>query len=296
MSRERLQKILAAAGVASRRECEQLILDGRVSVNGERARTLPAFADAACDAIVVDGKRLRPERKAYYVLHKPKGVHCTNYDPAGRTRVADLLAGVRERVFPVGRLDADSVGLLILTNDGELAERLAHPRYGVPKTYRAHVNGRVTEGDLERLRKGVWLAEGKAQVAEARVVHRGSNRSVVEITLREGRNREVRRVLARLRHPVRKLIRIRIGPLSLKGLPVGAHRALSAGEVAALRKASAAGGGAPTGGLKRRGGRAPRGRARASGFAASPRRKRATTRGAARPASGPTGRKKRRRR
>jgi 23S rRNA pseudouridine2605 synthase len=236
MPRERLQKVLAAAGIASRRECEQIILDGRVRVNGKTVLSLPALVDPARDAILVDGRPLKREEKVYFLLHKPKGVHCTNYDPAGRPRAVDLMVGVRHRVFPVGRLDADSTGLLLMTNDGELAERLAHPRYGVPKTYRAHVNGAVTADDLARLHKGVWLAEGKTHVSDAKIIHRGRDRSVIEITLQEGRNREVRRVLARLGHNVRKLMRIRIGPLSLRGLPPGGFRPLTREELKELRE------------------------------------------------------------
>lgn len=237
MPEERLQKILAAAGIASRRECEQIILDGRVRVNGKLVVTLPVLADPAHDTIVVDGRSLQRERRLYVLLHKPKGVHCTNFDPDGRPLVRNLLGGIRERLFPVGRLDADSTGLLLMTNDGELAQHLMHPRYGVPKTYRAHVAGEVTGEELASLRKGIWLAEGKTRVSEARIIHHGRDRSVVEITLREGRNREVRRVLAKLGHNVRKLMRIRIGPLSLRGLGPGEYRQLTPQELNLLRRA-----------------------------------------------------------
>ncbi len=236
MGSERLQKVLSAAGVASRRECEGIILDGRVTVNGRRVHTLPVLVDPEVDEIAVDGRPLRVERKVYFLLHKPKGVHCTNYDPAGRPRAVDLMAGVRERVFPVGRLDADTTGLLLMTNDGGLAQQLTHPRHGVPRTYRAHVNGLVTNADMAQLHKGVWLAEGKTKVSEASIIHAARDQSVVEITLREGRNREVRRVLARLGHAVRKLIRIRIGPLSLRGLAPGQFRSLTPAEVSLLKK------------------------------------------------------------
>lgn len=251
MARERLQKILSAAGVASRRECEHVILDGRVRVNGKQVLSLPVLVDPAADRITLDGKPLVPERKSYYVLHKPKGVHCTNYDPDQRRRAVDLLAGVKERLFPVGRLDADSTGLLLMTNDGELAERVAHPRYGVPKTYRAHVGGRITKEDLAMLREGVWLAEGKASVSQARIIHAGRDRSVVEVTLREGRNREVRRVLAKLSHPVRKLIRIQIGSISLRGLAAGEYRRLTSAEIKALRDAGSDVPSRPTHGRRR---------------------------------------------
>lgn len=236
MARERLQKILAAAGVAARRACEQLILDGRVHVNGRRVDTLPVLVDLRRDRITIDGKPLPAPRHVYYVLNKPRGVLCTNADPAGRLRAVDLLGGVRERVFPVGRLDADSTGLLLMTNDGGLAERLSHPRYGVPKTYRAEVEGRVDEEDLERLRGGVWLAEGKTSPARAKIVLRQPHRSILEITLREGRNREIRRVLARLGHKVRRLKRVAIGPIQLQSLPIGAYRPLKPKELDTLRK------------------------------------------------------------
>lgn len=236
MARERLQKIMAAAGIASRRECEHIILDGRVRVNGKVAQSLPVLVDPEEDKITVDGRPLRIEHKVYYLLHKPRGVHCTNYDPDQRTRAIDLMQGVKQRVYPVGRLDADTSGLLLMTNDGTLAEHLAHPRYGVAKTYRAHVNGRVTVEEIEQMRKGIWLSDGKAQVANAAIIHAEQNRSVVEITLREGKNREVRRVLAKLKHPVRKLIRIKIGPLSLKGLPEGQYRTLTPAELKSLRE------------------------------------------------------------
>ena len=236
MPTERLQKILAAAGLASRRGCEEIILDGRVTVNGRRVHSLPVLVDPEMDEITVDGRRLKVDRKVYFLLHKPKGVHCTNYDPEGRPRAVDLLGGVHERVFPVGRLDAETTGLLLMTNDGELAEQLTHPRHGVPRTYRAHVNGQVTEEQLAELRKGVWLAEGKTRVSEASIIHAARDQSVVEITLREGRNREVRRVLARIGHAVRKLIRIRIGPLSLRGLGPGEFRPLTSAEVNLLKK------------------------------------------------------------
>lgn len=239
MAIERLQKVMAAAGIASRRECEHIILDGRVQVNGKAVSEMPVLVDAERDRITVDGVPLRREKKVYYLLHKPVGVHCTNYDPDNRTRVLDLLPGVKARVYSVGRLDADSSGLLLMTNDGELAEHLTHPRYGVPKTYRAHVSGRVTEEAIEQMRKGIWLAEGKAQVAGAKIIHADSRQSVVEITLREGRNREVRRILARLSHPVRKLIRIRIGPLSLRNLPVGRYRPLTKEEFRSLMHTAA---------------------------------------------------------
>ncbi len=239
MPQERLQKILAAAGIASRRECEEIIREGRVTVNGRVVDALPALADPDHDTIAVDGERLRAERKVYLLLHKPKGVQSTNDDPQGRRRTIDLLQGVRERVFPVGRLDADSTGLLLLTNDGELAQQLTHPRHEVPKTYQAHVDGVLTPAHIAALRKGIWLAEGKTQVSAARVVFHDRKQSVVEITLREGRNREIRRILAKIGFKVRRLVRTKIGPLTLKGLSVGRYRPLRREELATLRKTAA---------------------------------------------------------
>jgi len=218
-----------------------LILDGRVSVNGKVADTLPVLVDPATDRIEVDGRPVRIERPIYLLMHKPRGVVCTNNDPSGRRRAVDLLSGVRERVYPVGRLDEDSTGLLLLTNDGALAERIAHPRYGVPKTYRAEVSGRVEGESLVKLREGVWLSDGRTAPADARIIHRGRDASVLEVTLREGRNREVRRVLARLGHNVRRLKRIAIGPLQLGPLPAGAWRPLAPRELAALQRVMRAG-------------------------------------------------------
>ncbi len=235
---ERLQKILAARGVGPRRGCEQLIRDGRVTVNGHRVRTLPVLIDPEVDEIRVDGRPVVAERLVYYLLNKPRGIVCTASDPAGRTRAVDLLDRVRERVYPVGRLDADSDGLLILTNDGELTNRLTHPRYGTPKTYRVEISGRIEPDGIDRLRRGIWLSEGKTRSAVVKVVHRGRQTSVVDITLREGRNRQVRRMLARLGHKVKRLTRVRIGRLTARGLGVGRYRRLTPDEVRYLKRAA----------------------------------------------------------
>lgn len=237
--RQRLHKWLAAAGIASRRQCEELILDGRVTVNGRVADRLPVMVDPDTDEVRVDGQRVRPERKVYFLLHKPKGVVCTNWDPAGRRRAVDLLVGVRQRVFPVGRLDADSTGLLLLTNDGELALRLAHPRYGVERTYQAEVRHAIGARDLAKLRTGVWLSGGRAQASRVSVAYRSRERTVLEIVLREGRNREVRRMLAALGHPVGRLKRTQIARLTLRGLGPGRFRPLNAQELRHLQKLAA---------------------------------------------------------
>lgn len=238
-TRVRLQRFLSDAGVASRRHAEELILAGRVLVNDAVVDQLPAFVDPRSDRVVVDGTVVRPQRLQYVLLHKPKNVVCTNRDPAGRVRAVDLLPDPRARLFPVGRLDADSTGLLLMTNDGELALQLTHPRYGVPKTYRVEVRGRVPADLPARMKTGVRLAEGKARTAEVRVLHAAQDRSALLITLREARTRQVQRMLARLGYPVRSLQRVAIGPLVLKGLPLGASRYLTPGEVAELRAAVA---------------------------------------------------------
>jgi len=209
-------------------------------VNGHVVRELPVLVDAASDRVCVDGKPIRAERKAYFLLHKPKGVVCTNDDPAGRRRAVDLLPGIRERIFPVGRLDAESTGLLLLTNDGELAQRITHPRFGVAKTYRAEVAGRMEEPDLERIRRGVWLSEGRTGPADVKITYRRPQSTIIEVTLREGRNREVRRVLAKIGHKVYRLVRIKIGPLSLSKLPLGAARSLRPDELANLKRIAGA--------------------------------------------------------
>jgi 23S rRNA pseudouridine2605 synthase len=267
MALERLQKILARAGVASRRASEEIIAAGRVTVDGETTTELGAKADPETQDVRLDGRRLRPEALEYWILNKPRGVVCTNDDPAGRTRPVDLIPGSDARLFPVGRLDAESQGLLLMTNDGALANRLTHPRYEVPKTYRATVDGRVTGKEVQRLLKGVHLAEGKTGRPHVKVLKRGRTRSVLLVTLREGRNRQVRRMLARLGHPVRELVRTRIGRLSVRGLGSGKARRLTreeieylkelpdaepaAGKREARRKAPGKRGGGPRGSSKR---------------------------------------------
>jgi len=236
MAKERLQKVMAEAGIASRRHCEQMIRDGLVKVNGSQVTALPVLVDPRQDRIIVSGRRLRFEPKVYFLQNKPKNVVCTNYDPQGRRRAVDLLRGVKERVYPVGRLDADSKGLLILTNDGELANLLTHPRYGVVKTYVAEIDGRIAGESLSKLKKGMYFAEGRASAQEVKILRRGPKRSLLEITLREGRNRQIRRMLLRLGHPVRQLTRVRIGRLTLRGLGPGKCRPLTDTEVKLLRR------------------------------------------------------------
>lgn len=231
MAKQRIQKILAAAGFGSRRACEQLVEDGRVEIDGEPVYKLPIVVDPEVNRITVDDKPVRVQKFVYFLVNKPKGYFCTNSDPDGRRRAVDLMVGVRERIFPVGRLDAESMGLLIMTNDGDLALKLTHPRFRTPKTYRAEVKGQPTVEALDKLRKGVWLADGRTGPAEIVVIHSSRKNSVLEITLREGRNREIRRMLARFGHPVTRLTRIKMGRISIRKLPLGSYRPLSDEEV-----------------------------------------------------------------
>ena len=235
---ERLQKVMAEAGIGSRRYCEEIIQEGLVQVNGAAVRKLPVLVDPQKDRIIVDGRRLKFERKVYYLLNKPKKVVCTNSDPQGRIRAIDLLKGVKERVYSVGRLDAESKGLVIMTNDGELAQQLTHPKYGVAKTYIAEVAGSVSGSEIEQLQKGRYLPQGKASVGKVKVLRRGPKQSLLEITLQEGRDRQIEKMLGRLGHTVKQLTRVKIGKLELKGLGVGNYRVLTAGEVNALQRLS----------------------------------------------------------
>jgi 23S rRNA pseudouridine2605 synthase len=232
---ERLQKILARAGLGSRRAAEALIAAGRVRVNGEVA-TLGDRADPETDRIEVDGAvvGVRPGL-VHYLLNKPAGVVTTASDPQGRPTVVGLVPA-EPRVFPVGRLDADTEGLLLLTNDGELAHRLTHPSFGIDKEYLAEVDGRPTRGALRRLREGVDLEDGRTAPARVSVV----GDRLLRITIHEGRNRQVRRMCDAVGHPVRRLVRVRVGPIADRRLAPGEWRALEQDEVRALERAVAA--------------------------------------------------------
>ena len=232
---ERLQKVMAAAGVGSRRHCEELILAGRVEVDRQMVRKLGTRVEAARQEIRVDGSPLKPMRRAYYLVNKPVGVLSTNFDPSGRPRVIDLLPPTKERLFTVGRLDRSSEGLMLVTNDGELANRLAHPRYGVEKTYHALVAGKPTAEVLASLRRGVQLAEGVARVVSVKIKSEIKQSTLLEIVLAEGRNREIRRILAKVGHKVLRLKRVAIGPLRLKDIEPGQWRPLRRDEIHALR-------------------------------------------------------------
>lgn len=236
---ERLQKILASAGVGSRRSCEELILRGRVSVDGKVVRELGTRVNPRKSNIEVDGQSIEPERHVYFAVHKPRGYVSTNSDPSGKPRVLDLLPGVHERIYTVGRLDENSVGLILLMNDGELANKLAHPKFGVEKVYRVVVAGTPTAEVLKKLTEGVWLAEGKVRARRVRIVGKRGDATILEMVLAEGKNREVRRMLAQFGHKVMALTRISVGPIALGGLKAGMCRPLTRREVDLLRKVAA---------------------------------------------------------
>jgi pseudouridine synthase len=231
----RLQKVLAAAGVGSRRHCEELIGAGRVEVEGQVVRRFGARVDPETQVIRVDGKRI-PARQdiAYLAFNKPRGVLTSMSDDRGRQTIVDFLGDHAERLFHVGRLDYDTEGLMLLTNDGELAHRLAHPSYEVAKTYMAEVPGPVARDLGRRLQAGVELDDGVAVADKFRVVEQSGGRAMVEITLHEGRKHIVRRMLAEVGHPVSRLLRTTVGPIKLGGLRPGATRDLTTKEVGEL--------------------------------------------------------------
>ena len=236
---ERLQRIIAHAGLASRRQAEQWILDGRITVNGRRVRELGTRADAARDSIRVDGRAVRPAAsRAYLAFHKPAGVITTMRDTEGRPSVADYLraGGHPSGVVPAGRLDYGTSGLLLLTNDGDLAYRLTHPRYGVRKTYEVKLSGMPSETQLERLRRGVRLEDGVTAPADVRVLRRLKQKVWIEVELHEGRYREIRRMLEAVGHTVERLARSRFGPVALGQLGRGEMRPLTAAEVTRLKR------------------------------------------------------------
>jgi 23S rRNA pseudouridine2605 synthase len=231
----RLQKVLAAAGVGSRRQCEEMIGEGRVEVDGQIVRRFGARVDPERQIIRVDGKRI-PARQdlVYLALNKPTGVLTAMSDDRGRKTIADLVPDQDERLFHVGRLDYDTEGLILLTNDGELAHRLAHPRYGVLKTYLADVTGSVPANLGKRLAAGVQLEDGLAKADSFRIIDRAASQTLVEITLHEGRKHIVRRMLAEVGHPVTRLVRTQLGPVKLGRLAPGTSRKLTTAEIGEL--------------------------------------------------------------
>lgn len=237
MASERLQKLLAQAGVASRRAAEELITAGRVRVNGRIVTELGSRADAHKDKIEVDGRRVVAEKPAYYVLHKPREVVTTLDDPEGRTTIRDLIKAVPERVFPIGRLDYHTSGVLLLTNDGSLADALLHPRKQVPKTYVAKVQGKLEVPELDKLRNGVVLDDGtKTAPAELFVIREEGNHTWLQITIGEGKNRQIHRMAEAINRRVMRLSRIEFAGISLDGLRPGQHRPLEMAELNKLKR------------------------------------------------------------
>ncbi|MXG92114.1 pseudouridine synthase [Nocardioides flavescens] len=231
----RLQKLLAQSGVASRRRCEELMLSGVVEVDGEVVTRLGTKVDPRTAVIRVEGRRLPPvSAHVYLALNKPRGVVSTMSDPEGRRSLGDVVADRPERLFHVGRLDTDTSGLIILTNDGDFAQKLAHPSFEVDKTYVAEVSGEVTKATLGRLHAGVELEDGPVAVSRTRIVQHGTGKTIVELVIHEGRNRIVRRLLDHVGHPVNRLSRTRIGPVRLGQLPSGQLRDLTREELGEL--------------------------------------------------------------
>lgn len=242
MALERIQKILAAAGYGSRRDCEQIVLDGRVAVNGDIVDELPLLVDPDADQVHVDTRPLRKAKLVYMVLNKPAGVYCTMSAGEGRKTVGDLLAKLRDPVMPVGRTDAECGGLVLLTNDRELAAQLGDPRCGVEKTYRVEVPGAVNPDFFSKLREGLRLSEGRTSPMRAKTIHSDRQRTILEIVANDHLQREIPRVLAKLGLKVKRITRIKFGKLSMRDIPVTAARMLAPEEIAHLKKAASGGG------------------------------------------------------
>lgn len=232
----RIQKLLAAAGIDSRRKCEEYVTAGRVTVDGDVVTDLGRRVDPATQDVRLDGERLRPQKKRHYLLNKPTGYLCTNYDQSGRRLAVDLIPSAGTRLFSVGRLDEGSQGLLLVTNDGELAEKLAHPRYQVSRVYRIQVAGVPTAPTLAELRKGIHFTEGKFGLKRTKRLKTHGQSTFLEVELTRGQNREIRRLFARVGHKVMWLQRVSFGPLKLGDLPVGQYRPLRSEEVRQLQE------------------------------------------------------------
>jgi 23S rRNA pseudouridine2605 synthase len=233
---ERLNKYLAHAGVGSRRHCDELIVAGRVKVDGVAVTDLGLKINPETHKVSVDDHPVKAEKAVYWAVNKPVGYLCTNHDPAGRPVAGDLLPHVDQRVYTVGRLDEASEGLLLMTNDGELAFHLMHPRFGIPKTYLVLVAGKPTPTDLQKLLDGVFLSDGKVKAKDVKRLKPQGNSTWLRVVLTEGKNREIRRMLASLGHKVLKLRRVAIGPVKLDKLPKGKARRVSDPELVELRQ------------------------------------------------------------
>ena len=234
----RLNKYLAHAGIGSRRHCDALVSSGRVTVNGQPLRELGMQVDPETHAVCVDGQPVHTERAVYWLVNKPRGYLCTNHDPARRPLAIDLVPHVAQRVYTVGRLDESSEGLLLLTNDGELAFRLMHPRFGVEKTYDALVHGNPSKEDQQKLLAGVWLSDGHVHARRVKRLKKQGDSTWMRIVLAEGKNREIRRMLARLGHKVLRLKRVAIGPVKIGTLKQGKARKLAMNELEELKLAA----------------------------------------------------------
>ena len=251
---ERLQKIISKAGAASRREAERLILAGRVTLNGRVVTELGTQADGEQDVIAIDGARISaPTQQLYFLLNKPKRCISAVKDDRGRRTVIDLLPEVEEYIYPVGRLDYDTEGLLLLTNDGDLMNGLLHPRYEIEKTYIAKAQGMVTGEDIKKLCRGIMLEDGMTAPARAKLLERADNGSWcrVQLTIHEGRNRQVRRMLQAIGHRVQELKRVAFAGLTLEGVPRGGYRSLTGEEVARLKKIAGTAAGKPAGNARK---------------------------------------------
>ncbi len=240
MTRERLQKVMAACGVGSRRACELIIAEGRVEVDGEVVTKPGSLVDPAVNEIVCDGSKLRTKPYVYMLLNKPRGVICSNRSDADKPAAIDYAPRryADQHLYTVGRLDVDSEGAIILTNDGDLCHLATHPRFEIEKTYRVEVEDTPDEATLVKMRKGIWLSEGRTAAIGVRLVKRHGNRATLEVRLKEGKKREVRRLCARFGHKVRRLVRVAIGPIELGRLATGKVRPLEPDEVEALRKSA----------------------------------------------------------
>jgi len=235
----RLQRFLAQAGLGSRRKCEEYVVSGRITIDGEPVRTLGVTVDPQRQRVHLDGERIRLEPKQYLLLNKPAGYLCTQHDPQGRPRAIDLIPSDGPRLFPVGRLDENSRGLLLITNDGELANRLAHPRFEVERRYELQVAGRPSGETLQRLKRGLHFSTGRFRIRSYRRRKVRKNSTFLEVVLTEGRNREIRRLFARVGHKVLKLRRVGFGPLRLGRLKEGRFRPLTSAELKAVREFAA---------------------------------------------------------
>ncbi len=233
----RLQKIVAEAGFGSRRKCQELIVDRKVEVNGKIVTAPGVDVDPDKSTIYCDGIHVKIEKKLYFLLNKPKGYICTNSDELGRLRVVDLFGGITQRLYTVGRLDAESEGLIIVTNDGDIANKLSHPKFGIKKTYSVEVSKRISSESLVLIKKGVWLSEGKLAPIRIKNVRCSNKRSSFEMVLDEGKNREIRRMLAKVGHKVRSLRRTSIGPIKLDPkIKIGKYRKISKEKIYELLK------------------------------------------------------------